>query len=124
MTTEQYVSQDAFIDLLVLASSGGIPRNVGITNFVRLMEHLGFEQKEPSINRSFDIERDQDSPLKVAEPSLKQELSSKKPSLKAPSVPSSVKDKRSGSLNRSFDIERESEPKDMVSELDQDRESD
>jgi hypothetical protein len=62
VTSEPYVSQDAFIDLLVLASSGGITRNVGITNFTRLMEHLGFEQKEPSINRSFDIERDDDAP--------------------------------------------------------------
>jgi hypothetical protein len=43
VTSEPYVSQDAFIDLLVLASSGGITRNVGITNFTRLMEHLGFE---------------------------------------------------------------------------------
>lgn len=58
MGTKSTVKNDEFIDLLVLASCGGLHNKLGTGNFMALMQHMGVSQKVQV--SEFDSGRDTD----------------------------------------------------------------
>jgi hypothetical protein len=58
MGNNHQVNFERFLDLLILASCGGLHTKLGSANFVALMEHMGVSQKGKASD--FDSGRDSD----------------------------------------------------------------
>ena len=55
------VDYPVFVNLMVLASCGGVESKLGVNNFSKLMEHLGIANKPAELGDEFDSGRDDSS---------------------------------------------------------------